>query len=47
VGKVYKEINDKLRCKYEGVEIFRIFERVYLEHFTVVKEKYLYEVRKN
>ncbi len=39
MGKVYKGINDKLRCKYEGVEIFRIFERVYLEHFTVVKEK--------
>ena len=43
VGKVYKEINDKLKPKYEtgngGVDIFKIFERVYLEHFTEVGEK--------
>ncbi|MHB9013070.1 MAG: transposase [Ignavibacteriaceae bacterium] len=42
VGKVYKEINDKLKSKYEcidgGVDIFKTFERVYLEHFTEVGE---------
>ena len=48
IGKVYKEINDKLKPKYsdEGfpfndVEIFKIFERIYLEHFTVIEEKIL------
>jgi len=43
VGKVYKEINDKLKPKYEsidgGVDIFKTFERVYAEHFTEVGEK--------
>lgn len=39
VGKIYKEINDKLKPKYEEVDIFRTFERVYLEHFTEVEEK--------
>lgn len=39
IGKVYKEINDKLKPKYPDVEIFKIFERVYSEHFTEVKEK--------
>lgn len=39
VGKVYKEINDKLKPKYEAVDIFKTFERVYLEHFTEVEEK--------
>ena len=36
VGKVYKEINDKLKPKYPDVEIFKIFERVYSEHFTKI-----------
>lgn len=39
VGKVYKEINDTLKPKYEDLEIFKTFERVYSEHFTVVEEK--------
>jgi len=39
VGQVYKEINDKLKPKYPEVEIFKIFERVYSEHFTSVEEK--------
>ena len=43
VGKVYKEINDTLKPKYKsadgGVDIFKTFERVYLEHFTEVEEK--------
>ena len=32
IGKVYKEIDDKLKPKYIDVDIFRTFERVYLEH---------------
>lgn len=42
-GKVYKEINDTLKPKYEssdgGLEIFKTFERVYEEHFTVNEDK--------
>ena len=39
IGKVYKEINDKIKPKYPDTEIFKIFERVYSEHFTEVEEK--------
>ncbi|MCF7859587.1 MAG: transposase [Candidatus Cloacimonetes bacterium] len=39
VGKVYKEINDRLKPKNKEVDIFKTFERVYLEHFTEVEEK--------
>ncbi|MFA4853445.1 MAG: transposase [Bacteroidales bacterium] len=39
VGKVYKEINDKLKPKYKDVDIFKTFERVYSEHFTEGEEK--------
>jgi hypothetical protein len=41
IGIVYKEINDKLKPNYSEMEIFRIFERVYLEHFTEIEEKIL------
>ena len=36
---MYKEINDNLKSKYSEVEVFKIFERVYSEHFTEVEEK--------
>ena len=39
VGKVYREINDTLKPKYKDVDIFKTFERVYLEHFTVIEEE--------
>jgi hypothetical protein len=39
VGKVYREINDNLKPEYKDVDIFKTFERVYSEHFTVVEEK--------
>jgi len=39
IGHVYKELNDKLKLKYDEIDIFQIFERVYVEHFTVVAEK--------
>lgn len=46
IGKVYKEIDDKLKPKYSDVEIFKIFERVYSEHFTEVEEKILIKASK-
>lgn len=39
IGKVYKEINEKLKPKYSEVEVFKIFEKVYSEHFTVTVKK--------
>jgi len=39
IGRTYKEINDKIRPKYPDVEIFKIFERIYLEHFTEIEER--------
>lgn len=39
IGKVYKGINDKLKPKYKDVDIFKTFERVYEEHFSVVEER--------
>lgn len=39
IGRVYKEINDRIKSKYSELEIFKTFERVYSEHFTEVEEK--------
>jgi len=39
VGKLYHWIDQHLRPLYQNEEIFRIFEQVYQEHFTVVAEK--------
>lgn len=39
IGKVYKEVNEKIKPNYEEVDIFKTFERVYLEHFIEVEEK--------
>lgn len=39
IGIVYKEIKEKLKPKYSDVKVFKIFERVYKEHFTVREEK--------
>ena len=36
---MYKGINDNLKSKYSEVEVFKIFERVYSEHFSVIEEK--------
>ena len=44
VGKVYIAINNRLKPKYKEVDIFKTFERVYLEHFTVVEEKIIIKV---
>lgn len=39
LGEMYYWIDKNLRPLYADKEIFEIFERVYSEHFTVVKEK--------
>ena len=39
LGEIYHKLYQALREGYKEIEIFRIFERVYQEHFTVVKNK--------
>lgn len=39
LGELYYWIDTNLKPFYSEKEIFKIFERVYSEHFTVVKEK--------
>ena len=39
MGEIYHKLHEALRGGYKEIEIFRIFERVYQEHFTVVKNK--------
>lgn len=39
IGIVYKEVNEKIKPNYEEVDIFKTFERVYLEHFVEEAEK--------
>jgi len=37
--EIYRKLHETLRGGYKEIETFRIFERVYQEHFTVVKNK--------
>jgi len=39
LGQIYHKLHEALREGYKEIEIFGIFERVYQEHFTVVKNK--------
>ena len=39
LGQIYHKLYEALREGYKEIEIFPIFERVYQEHFTVVKNK--------
>jgi len=39
LGQIYHKLYKALREGYKEIEIFPIFERVYQEHFTVVKNK--------
>jgi len=39
LGQIYNNLYEALKEEYKELEIFRIFERVYQEHFTVVKNK--------
>jgi len=39
LGQIYHKLYEALRERYKEIEIFPIFERVYQEHFAVVKNK--------
>ena len=39
LGQIYQKLYEALREGYKEIDIFCIFERVYQEHFTVVKNK--------
>lgn len=39
LGELYHKLHEALREGYKEIEIFPIFERVYQEHFTLVKNK--------
>jgi len=39
LGHLYHELYEALKGNYAEMEVFRIFQRVYHEHFTVVKDK--------
>ena len=39
IGQLYQWIYENLYATYAEFDIFKIFERVYTEHFTVVEEK--------
>jgi hypothetical protein len=39
IGCIYQRIYAELFPRYHDIEVFKIFERVYIEHFTVVDEK--------
>jgi len=45
LGEIYHKLYEALKGRYKEIEIFSIFERVYQEHFTVVKNKAI--VKKN
>jgi len=39
LGRLYRRLYEALKDSYRDFEVFGIFERVYTEHFTVVKNK--------
>jgi len=39
LGHVYHQLHESLKDTYSDIEIFRVFERVYTEHFTVVSDR--------
>jgi len=45
LGEIYHKLYEALKDRYKEIEIFSIFERVYQEHFTIVKNKVV--VKKN
>jgi hypothetical protein len=45
IGQLYHWIEKNLKASYAGYDIFKTFERVYAEHFTIVHEKV--EVKSN
>jgi len=45
LGQIYHKLYEALREGYKKIEIFSVFERIYQEHFTIVKNKVV--VKKN
>ncbi len=39
LGQIYHELYEALKDRYKEIEIFSIFERVYQEYFTIVKNR--------
>ena len=39
LGELYHKLHQALKERYKEIEIFSIFERVYQEHFTIVKNR--------
>ena len=39
LGQIYHKLYQALKDRYKEIEIFSVFERVYQEHFTIVKNK--------
>ena len=39
LGRLYHKLYEALKESYQDFEVFGVFERVYTEHFTVVKDK--------
>lgn len=39
LAQLYHRLYQALKDSYQDIEVFRIFERVYTEHFTIVDEK--------
>jgi len=39
LGQIYHKLYKTLKERYKNIEIFSVFERVYQEHFTIVKNK--------
>ncbi len=38
LGRLYHKLYETLKESYKDVEVFRVFERVYTEHFTVIDD---------
>lgn len=39
IGRIYRRLYVEVFPRYQDIEVFKIFERVYIEHFTVIDEK--------
>jgi len=39
LGQLYHKLYEGLKGKYQDFELFRVFERVYMEHFTIIDDK--------
>ena len=39
IGRIYQRIYVEIFPRYQNIEVFKIFERVHIDHFTVIDEK--------